>query len=273
MSIFDTLAKTFGPKAKAPSLDALERAEGEADAAVTAARAALEALEGERANAVVQGEAARAAFRSKLTAARDDLEDAEAALAAVRDRLQAARQEAVEREKRARYDAAVAAQTAAQGALRESYTAAIETLRTLQRKVADADELARIANADLPQGAARLLETEAVRDVPATPERIVSTETADMWFAVESGAPVDAAQVTRREGRRGTLYAPSALGPRPVTCELRPVRKVVRQPWCPPAYAARIGDLELPALMADPVPPAAPVTEFAPITPPAIAAE
>lgn len=273
MSIFDTLAKTFGPKAKAPSLDALERAEGEADAAVTAARAALEALEGERANAVVQGEAARAAFRSKLTAARDEFEDAEAALGAVRDRLQAARQEAVEREKRARYDAAVAAQTAAQGALRESYTAAIETLRTLQHKVADADELARRANSDLPEGAERLLETEAVRDYPGNPREIVKTEIVELWCG-SSGDPVEDQGSIRRTGTdTGVTYAASVFGNRAVQVHLRKFQKMTVKPWGAPSYASRIGDLELPALRAELVPAPKLVEELVPVAEIAEAAE
>ncbi|MFG1242025.1 hypothetical protein V5F31_06540 [Xanthobacter sp. V7C-4] len=51
-------------------------------------------------------------------------------------------------------------------------------------------------------------------------------------------------------------------GPRPVPCELRRVRKVTRQRWTPPVYGARLADLELPDLKAEPGAAPKPVEEL-----------
>ncbi|MFG1255715.1 hypothetical protein V5F79_00195 [Xanthobacter flavus] len=274
MSIFDNIARAFGPKAtKSPTVPALERLLRESSEDLEAARVALEILEAGRVHAVLEGEAARIALRAKVAAAREDLAELEIARDAVAARLEQTKLEEAEKARRVAYERAEAAQKSAVADLLSRYEPTIAELRKMQEAVAAADRLAEAANADLPQGAARLLETEAVRDVQAVPEQIIHEELVDAWFTTESGNPVEAAQVTRREGRRGVVYAESAFGPRPVPCELRRVRKVTRQPWCAPVYGARIGDLELPALHAEPGTAPKPIQELVPITEVAEAAE
>ncbi|MFG1340933.1 hypothetical protein [Xanthobacter autotrophicus] len=262
MSIFDTIAAAFAPKSKAPNPDVLERLEREAATALEAACGKVDALKASRPDILLQGEAGRLAFRDDLRRAEEDRDDCEAALAAIRDRLAAARLEEAEKARRAAYSKADAAQRTAQTELLARYPAAVAELVRLRELVAEADRLAEAVNADLPQGASRLLETESVRDVPASPDRILREELADAWFTTEGNTPVDPDRVARQQGRRGVIYADSAFGPRPIPCELRRVRKVTRQPWAPPAYAARIGDLVLPELKAEPVTTPKPVTEL-----------
>lgn len=268
MSIFDRLSKTFAPRAKAPSLEVLEGLGREAVAALEAAKAALAVLANEKVGAILAGDAARAEHRMKVRDAEADIADAEAALAIVRERLAQARLEVAEAGRRDRYAAAVAAQKTAQAALLEKYGPAVAELRRLQGLVADADALADVANADLPQGADRLTETEAVRDVPATPERILKEEADSQWVAVATGTPIDPSRVTRRQGHMGVTYAESHVGPRPIPCELIEVRRVTREPWAPPVFGARLASMVLPDLKAEPLPPPAAVTEIVPLPPP-----
>ncbi|MFG1286557.1 hypothetical protein [Xanthobacter versatilis] len=263
MNIFENITRAFGPKAtKAPSLTTLERLHRETNEAVEAARIALEVLEAGRVNAVLGGEEARVALRQKITAARDDLAEMMVARDEVAARLEEARLEEAEKARRTAYSKADDAQRAAQSELVAKYPIAVAELIRLRELVAKADRLAEAANNDLPQGAARLLETESVRDAPAVPEHILREEMADVWFTVEGNTPVDAARVTRREGRKGIMYAESSFGPRPVPCELRRVRKVTRQRWTPPVYGARLADLELPDLKAEPGAAPKPVEEL-----------
>ena len=264
MNIFDSIAKTFRGT-KAPTASQIMTLIAKAGAEVEAVEAEVKAVEARMAEAVIGGEAAVAAHREATRVAAERLAYARQAHTVLADKLATAEAEEAEAARREAYAKAVAAQKAAQADLLASYSTAVETLRRLQVAVAAADELARIANENLPAGAERLIETEAVRDVPATPERIVSEELIDQWVT-SAGTPVDAARVTRREGKRGALYAESSFGPRPVACQLVKMRRVTRQPWSAPSYASRIADLILPDLRAEPIPAPSPVSELAPFS-------
>lgn len=274
MTIFETLAKTFGPKAKAPTVEALERAEREAEAAVTAARAALEALEGERVTAVVQGDAARTTFRAKLTTSRDDLEDAETALLAVRDRLEAARVEAAEKGRREVYTRAAAVQRAAADAMLAEYSVARDAILRLQRLVADADAAVEVANRDLPDGAERLLpEAEMlVRDAPGQAQEVVSRERVTMWVGA-GGAPVDQSQVRSPNGRTGHMTVETGFGPHAIPVHIQEFERLVVKPWSGATYGARLRDLDLPPLRPEAPPAPAEVEKLEPISATADAAE
>lgn len=264
MSIFDTIARTFKSN-RTPTAAQIATLIGKADAEVAAAEAEVKAVAARTADAVLGGEAAIAEHRSVARQAAERLDYARQAREVLAGKLAAAEAQEAEAARRAAYDAAQATQKEAQAALMSRYDPAIEELRRLQKLVAQADQLAEAANADLPQGAERLLETEACRDVQAIPERIIAEELADEWFAAEGNSPVDPSKIARRQGREGVTYAPSSFGQRPIRCELRSVRKVTRQPWTPPSYASRIDDLELPSLMAAPAPAPKVITELVPL--------
>lgn len=261
MSIFDSIARTFKGN-KVPTAAQIAGLVSKADAEVEAAEAEMKAVAARLPDAVLSGEAGVAAHREAARVASERLTYARQARDVLTDKLAAAEAAEAEAGRRSRYDTAVAAQKAAVAELLASYPAAIETLRRLQVAVASADALAEAVNADLPAGAPRLLETECVRDAQAVPESILSEEFADHWFTTEGNTPVAAERITRREGRRGYMYAESAFGARPIPCELRRVRKVTRQPWTPPVYGARLADLELPDLKAEPGAAPKPVEEL-----------
>ncbi|MFG1298873.1 hypothetical protein V5F49_03665 [Xanthobacter sp. V3C-3] len=271
MNIFDSIAKTFRGT-KAPTASQITTLIARADAEVEAAEAEVKAVAARLPDAVLSGEAGVSAHRSAARLAAERLSYAKQAREVLASKFAATEAEEAEAARRSAYEKAVAAQNAARSDLLAKYPIAVAELIRLRELVGEADRLAAIANGDLPAGATRLLETEAVRDVPATPERIVSEELIDQWVT-SAGTPVDAARVTRREGKRGALYAESSFGPRPVACQLVKMRRVKREPWCPPAYGARLADMTLPDLHAAPVPTPSPVTELLPLAGTAEAAE
>ncbi|MDI4656020.1 hypothetical protein [Xanthobacter autotrophicus] len=273
MSIFNDIARAFGPKAaKAPSITALEKLEAEASAAVEAERGRLEGLEAKRPEALLGGDEARLAHRSQLNTARADLEDAEAARTAVRERLEAARLEEAEKARRAAYSKADAAQRTAQTELLAKYPIVIGELLRLRELVADAERLREIANGDLPEGASPLPETESVRDLPGQPRSVVSSEIEELWVG-EGGAPVDQAAVRSRDGRTGHVTVQTGFGSHaiPVTRQTFEKRRV--RPWQAPIYGERLSDLSIPPLRPEAPPAVSEVEELIPITPPAEAAE
>ncbi|MFG1299144.1 hypothetical protein V5F49_05045 [Xanthobacter sp. V3C-3] len=265
MNIFDSIAKTFRGT-KAPTASQIRTLIAKAGAEVEAVEAEVKAVEARMAEAVIGGEAAVAAHREATRAAAERLAYARQAHTVLADKLTAAEAEEAEAARREAYAKAVAAQNAARSDLLAKYPIAVAELIRLRELVGEADRLAAIANGDLPAGATRLLETESVRDVPAQPESVLGEETTDVWVTTEGGAPVDAARVTRREGRKGFMYAESSFGPRPVACQLVKMRRVTRQPWCPPSYASRIADMQLPDLHAEPIPAPSPVSELVPLS-------
>lgn len=275
MSIFGDIAKTFSPKSKAPTLDALERLERDAAAAVEAARKAYEALEAGRVAAILGGDAARTEHRAKLTTARDDVTDSEAAHAAVRDRLDAARVEAAERGRREAYDRAAAVQRAASDAILHEYTPARDTLLRLQRLAAEADELVAIANRDLPVGAEPLSrETEGpIRDRPGQNREIVSSTIVELWVGEGGGPVADQRAVVSRDGRSGHITIQTGYGSHAVPVHRQTFEKRRVRPWAPPIFGERLGDLHIPPLRPDAPPASAEMEELEPITPPALAAE
>ncbi|MFG1268106.1 hypothetical protein V5F40_09090 [Xanthobacter sp. DSM 14520] len=264
MTIFDSIARTF-KGSKAPTAAQIAGLVTKADAEVAAAEAEVKAVEARMADAVLGGEAAVASHREATRQAAERLAYSRQAYAVLASKLADAQAQEAEAARRGTYDRAVASQKEAQAALLSRYEPAVAELLRLKEVVAAADELVRIANANLPVGADRLVETESCRDVAAVPERIIGEALIDQWFTTEGGAPVDAERVTRRQGAKGVTYAESSFGPRPIPCELRQVRKVTKQPWCPPVYAARIGDMDLPALMAEPVAAPKPETDLVPV--------
>lgn len=275
MSIFDTIAKTFGPKAKAPTIDTLERLEHDAAAAVTAARSALEVLEAGRTEAVLSGDAARAEYRAKLAAARDDVVELEAALEAVKGRLEQARVEAEEKGRMEAYTRAKAAQQAAADAVLAKYEEAAGVLRSLAKQVAEADAAVEAANRDLPGGVERLLqESEAlVRDIPGQPREVVRTDIVELWCG-SGGAPVDDQRaVVSRDGRTGHVTIATGFGSHAVPVHRQTFEKRRVRPWTGPLYGERLRDLNLPPLRSNALPAAAEVEELEPIAQPAVAAE
>lgn len=275
MSIFGDIAKTFSPKSKAPTLDALERLERDAAAAVEAARKAYEALEAKRPEAILAGDEARLAHRSAMTAAKDDLSDAEAAHAAVVARLEQAKVEAVEKGRQEAYARAAAAQRAAADAILADYSTARDTLLRLQRLVAEADAAAEPVNAALPSGAAPLpRECESlVRDRPGQEREVISSEVVELWTG-EGGAPVaDQASVRSRDGRSGSITVSTGFGPHGLPVRKQAFERRRVRPWIGATYGARLADLELPPLCPEAPPAAGEVEELEPVAPPAVAAE
>lgn len=278
MSIFDKLAKAFGPKAKAPSVHELERLLDEAEAAVATADARLHDLESRRIDAVTAGEEARAKHRSDLVTARDDADDAKAAVDAIRARLSEAQAAAIEKGRREEYDRAKAAQVAAADAVRARYEPAAQVLRDLARQVAEVDELVGVVNRSLPSGVEPLpTETETLcRDIAGTPRSVLGTERIKLWVGA-GGAPVDADSVRSRDGEAGHVTVASGFGHHSVPVHRAEFERVRVRPWSPPRYGERLRDLVIPTLRPEALPEPQPVEELVPVLPvtaqPPIAAE
>lgn len=262
MSIFDAIAKTF--RRTNTSIEALEKLEGEALAAVESARQKRAELEAKRVESVLGGEEKRTAFRAALRQCDDDIEDAGAALEAVRQKIVEARIDTEQKRKREVYESAAQLQKAAADAMKSEYEGAINVLRRLQAQVQEADEAVKIANENLPAGAERLLpEAEMLcRDIMGNPREVLRSEDVQLWCG-ENGQPIEDQQGVRKTSAdNGVIYAASAFGNRAVQVHLRRFAKMTVKPWQPATFGPRIGEMVLPPLRPESLPPVAPLIEL-----------
>lgn len=225
-------------------ISAAEHARAEA---VAAYKAGLLALEDEQAQRLVADREAAELRRDRALAL----------VEALTEKLTSTRAAEEQAGRRAAYEAADKAQAAAVKVLAADYPRHARALAELLRVVAEADALAEVANADLPDGADRLLSVEGrVRREPDMPARIASDEAFSAW-CYSSGQHVHADDqgtlTPNSDGRTGT-WKPFGGGT-PVPVSLRRFRRVVTLPEAPGRDIASLAaTLNLPPLRATSMP-------------------
>lgn len=256
MNIFDNLKKTFGAN-KAPGVAALEKAEGEAMAALETARAQVETLRDALPAALIAGDAARQKARAELRAAEDDATDAASALEIVKARLAQARAEADEATRRAAYLAAQKGRDEAAARLREQYPRLVSELRALIEDIAHADAQVVEVNGALPSGAAPLERVEEVtRDIAGEPRRVLSEKVVQLWCPAGTARPVpNQGNIHDHGGGRGQRHMLAGGGGAYVQhFDRRQFREVKVSPGRNAMFASRLHALDLPGLRGDEAP-------------------
>lgn len=190
-SLLDTIRKAL--KASSPTLTQLGDAVAMARKAEVAARAEVERQVKLVAGGFMDDAAKRAQDRAELARLREAAEDAVDILAEAERRHALAVAADEQARRQAVYAGAKERADAAAAALSKTYPALCRDLVGVLKTLAGAQLAVAAANAELPIGAAAIVDPEyAVRAVPERLREVVTEETVELWSRLDSDRPVEA---------------------------------------------------------------------------------
>lgn len=233
--------------AKTSAVADLEAAVTDAAAVLQKSEADLAKVESERRETLTATDKERAAWRARLRDAQDAAEDARELHAALAESLAAARAAEVQAAKRRRRQDALAARDAAAAALRKRYPALSKEFRALLRLTLEADALVAQANADLPEGALPIAETEVVvRDKPHVPAKVLRRREEEEICSARNPETVLVAREIERDEETGEEHV--MVAGRPERIRRRKVIVTETQDGAPAVPGPRLAAVYLPGL-------------------------